>query len=865
MELDEDNEMIKQLDTLVEQLQGKDEASVMSALEQIAKELKSATISMTSVPKPLKFLIPHFETLVTVYESWNDSPAKKYFSDILSVLSTTLAPNPEKPRQALYYRLKGTKKDLLTWGNEYLRNIAGEIADEYKARKSGEESFEECLSLVEQIVPHEMKHNAECEAVDLLSEVDQIEQVEKYVDENTYQRVCRYMLACAPLLANQEESKKILNVIYNIYLKHKEYCNAIRIAMKLIDEKKIENIFKECKDRVTQKQLALMLWQQRLYIVLEDEDLNSIASGEKLSEYYQALAKDLDLLEPKSPEEIYKSHLEETKHASVGLESAKQNLASTYVNAFVNAGFCKDKLMTPEGTPWLYKNKDHGMMSAAASVGLLLLWNVQEGLCQIDKFQYCDDDCVKAGALLAFGLGSAGVRSEIDAPYNILKEQLDSKTVDIRRAAIVGLGYAYAGTRRDDLLDLLTPLVIDTSNSTEIAAMAALSLGLIYVGSGNEDAVQAVLQALIDRHEQYEAMKEKQTKNGEKESKDVSGLCGMMSTFFGVGLGLLFLGLHEECEGTLQALSCIDELSTVGKYAKKWVQLCAWTGTGDVLQVQEAMQCCSDKCSSDDESSIVHSLDVLRVPLIGMSEEVGSDMTLRMLDHVLQYGELPHRRAVPLALALQSASNPKPPVIESLSKLSHDADADVALNAILCLGIVGAGTNNSRIAGLLRQLAGFYARDSSALFIVRIAQGLLFMGKGQMTLSPLVSDRLLINPVAIASILVLINAALWMRTSLLGRHHYFLFHLVGAMRPRMLITVDEDLNMVNCPTRVGTAVDVIGQAGRPKTITGFQTHSTPVLLSFGERAEFVSDEYIPVSPILEGVVIVRKNDTSVAA
>ena len=28
--------------------------------------------------------------------------------------------------------------------------------------------------------------------------------------------------------------------------------------------------------------------------------------------------------------------------------------------------------------------------------------------------------------------------------------------------------------------------------------------------------------------------------------------------------------------------------------------------------------------------------------------------------------------------------------------------------------------------------------------------------------------------------------------------------------------------------RVGQAVDVVAQAGRPKTITGFQTHNTPV-------------------------------------
>ena len=55
------------------------------------------------------------------------------------------------------------------------------------------------------------------------------------------------------------------------------------------------------------------------------------------------------------------------------------------------------------------------------------------------------------------------------------------------------------------------------------------------------------------------------------------------------------------------------------------------------------------------------------------------------------------------------------------------------------------------------------------------------------------------------------------------------------------------------------AVDVVGQAGKPKTITGFQTHTTPVLLAANERAELATEEYIPVTTIMEGFVILKKN------
>jgi len=69
-------------------------------------------------------------------------------------------------------------------------------------------------------------------------------------------------------------------------------------------------------------------------------------------------------------------------------------------------------------------------------------------------------------------------------------------------------------------------------------------------------------------------------------------------------------------------------------------------------------------------------------------------------------------------------------------------------------------------------------------------------------------------------------------------------------------------NLQNLPVsvRVGQAVDVVGQAGQPKKITGFQTHISPVLLAYGERAELATEEYIPVSDtILENIIILKKN------
>lgn len=61
-----------------------------------------------------------------------------------------------------------------------------------------------------------------------------------------------------------------------------------------------------------------------------------------------------------------------------------------------------------------------------------------------------------------------------------------------------------------------------------------------------------------------------------------------------------------------------------------------------------------------------------------------------------RYGEPAVRRAVPLAIALCSISNPQLSVIDVLNKYSHDLDEEVAHNAIFSMGLVGAGTNNAR-------------------------------------------------------------------------------------------------------------------------------------------------------------------------
>ena len=86
----------------------------------------------------------------------------------------------------------------------------------------------------------------------------------------------------------------------------------------------------------------------------------------------------------------------------------------------------------------------------------------------------------------------------------------------------------------------------------------------------------------------------------------------------------------------------------------------------------------------------------------------------------LQYGEPVIRRAVPLALAILSASNPQLSIIDTLSKLSHDNDAEVSHNSIFAMGVVGAG--KLKIKTFKRKRHGLMSRCLATLFFSKSAK-----------------------------------------------------------------------------------------------------------------------------------------------
>lgn len=874
-ELSEEDEQLKsELEMLVERLADANSPNLhRPALESMRTLIRTSTSSMTSVPKPLKFLRPHFSQLKEIYAQWPDSSNDKaLFAEILSVLGMTYSDNGQ--RETLHFRLAAEKlatrpEEPGVWGHEYVRHLTAEIGDEYNARSEKDEPTDDLLSLALQIVEFSMAHNGEIDAIDLLLELEAVDQLPRFVEKDTYERVCLYLLSCVNLLVPPDDVQ-FLRTAHEIYRKHHRYYEALVVALRIADPELVRADFTAPSNPNMRKQMAFLLWRQQVppsWIMDEsnplDQELLDCFYGTYVSRHFIDFGKELGVADPRSTEDIYKSHLDNTRVSiTTAVDSARGNLANVFVNAFVNAGFGNDPLIVgaEEGSSYVYKTKDSGMFSAAASTGLSLLWDTEMGLSHIDKYTYSSEENVKAGAMLAYGISHAGVRTEMDAPLALLSEHIESNSQLMQTAAIVGLGIAYAGTCREEVLALLLPLVQDETTSIEVASLSTLSLGFVFSGSAHGEIVPSVLQSMMER--------------------DPAQLEDKWSRFMALGLALLFIGQQDNSDATIETLKAIDH--PVSKEVQILVDACSYAGTGNVLKIQTLLHYCAEHVSRPTEEQaenaegtegegeqataaprdLYQAFSVLSIALIAMGEDVGAEMTLRHMSHLMHYGDPVIRRTVPLALALLNPSNPIVNVLDTLSKYSHDSDLDVAINAIFAMGVVGAGTNNARLAQRLRQLAGYYYKEPNCLFIVRIAQGLVHMGKGVLGVDPYHTDRQLFSRPAVSGLLATLLAFTDAKGFVLDRHHWMLFWLSSAIHPRFLITLNEDLSVLPVTVRVGKAVDTVGQAGKPRTISGFQTHTTPVRLGSHERGVLATGEYLPYATILEGFVLLHKNPNS---
>jgi hypothetical protein len=191
-----------------------------------------------------------------------------------------------------------------------------------------------------------------------------------------------------------------------------------------------------------------------------------------------------------------------------------------------------------------YKHKGDSQFSAVAALGLVHLWNIDEGTNAVDVLTYATETEISAGALLATGIICCNCRSDTDQSLGVLSDPLDlsSDVPPLKRiAAAMGLGLSYCGTAREDVSEILSAIVADSEVGTELFSLAALSLGAVFVGTGNNSVAETICNALIC------------------ERSDVQ-LRNTMTRFACLGLGLVFLGRQDCCEAILEACRAMPEV-----------------------------------------------------------------------------------------------------------------------------------------------------------------------------------------------------------------------------------------------------------------------------------------------------------------
>ncbi|CBZ24022.1 proteasome regulatory non-ATPase subunit,putative [Leishmania mexicana MHOM/GT/2001/U1103] len=868
---EEDMRIKEEVELLVARAADSDVDIAKIAVERLVDLLRtSSSGSLAAVPPPLKHVRALYPELEAALKSSQSPSVSRRLHDLLSFISMTLESN-NGGRTLLEHKLKGTKNDLAQWGHEYLRFLAGAIGEEWRERPTNKESTDYLNGFVDQIVSYMLAHQDEATAIDLLMEIDGVTRILPLVEASNYKRIANYIAAISKYLTRPSDSEA-LRTVYDIYKKMQAYPDAALTALRLNDRDLVAELFSECKTKPERLQMALLCARQKCFLDLDDEEdeLLQDANGNMgLSQLYRHTAQEFDSMAPKTVEEVFKMSPDEKS----GPKDLQNNLVCAFVSGLANCGYGTDKFLSD--TPaFFFDQREDRIISTTAALGLLHLWDHTEGLQQIDKYFYSESTYVKAGACLASGIVMCGVKNPFDPALGLLSEQINARETEVAIGAILGLGYAYAGTRKEDVKELLIPLLADSEQKLLVQCMAAYALATVFVASADEDISETMMNCLMEVPE-----------NKLKEP---------CVRYLILALGCMFLGRQEAADTLLDATRALPV--AIQRYTEIVVRSCAFAATGNVVVIQSLFHVIAendeapenDEEKNEDEAREGNANEeaaakpeeektaplnhkaaaVLGIGLVAVGEDLGMEMTKRAIIHSLladtvSKGKDPMsgRCAVPLVYALLSAGNPNMPVVETLNRLAHDSDLPTATNAITAMGIVAAGSNNARVATKLHSLSSYYQKPifAGATFAVRLAEGFCAMGKGHLTLSCLQNDSNVVNMTALMGVLSLLHSSLDLSNTLLGECHYMFYAITPSISPRMMMAVNEDMEPVDSVlVRVGQPVDTVALPGNPKAITGFQTQKTPVLLSATDKVECADVKYVPVGTVLEGICVVKE-------
>ena len=122
---------------------------------------------------------------------------------------------------------------------------------------------------------------------------------------------------------------------HSIYRNFGKLSQAMSLSIRLNKIEQIKDDLLCTDDKALRRQLALQIARQRIWLELgddecsDDEALTECLNNTHLADHFKTLGKELNILDPKTTQDIYKTHLESSRTAGLtNVDSSRHNLAS---------------------------------------------------------------------------------------------------------------------------------------------------------------------------------------------------------------------------------------------------------------------------------------------------------------------------------------------------------------------------------------------------------------------------------------------------------------------------------------------------------------------------------------------------------
>ncbi|KAM0671931.1 26S proteasome regulatory complex protein [Ordospora colligata] len=730
---------------------------------------------------------------------------RRKLCDIISAICVI-----DDERKLLRYRVDGNVIDLEEWGHLYVKKLVECILN----AKSGkiEFVFEETRDVSLKCVEFLFRHNAEFEAIDFLVEIEWIGLVEKYVDEHNYRRVVLYLEEMG-LFVDVEE------VLSGIYMKMGDCTRHVVWMLRHHRKGSAIDYVKGMSKGEYKTQCLYMLAKCNLYYESDDVDERYILSNSHVKDLYRSVVMELEMDKPSKIESILRGFKPD--------KDSKQLASVAMANGFIHMGYGRDPMFLPhEGdirVPLDYEailgGNQSELICVFGSIGVIESWNSEKVMEVLQEHIFCDGSYRKTGSLLGLALSGNRNFEEWPAILTLLQGNLQQQGCAHILATLLGIESMYCGTQSEEIREMLQPLMF--SDSSEVVFFTSFVLGSVFCGSADEDLTSLMIQVFVDKSKESETQ---------------------FFKFLMLGLAFLFYSRKDvEC-GVIE-IDC-----PLSKHAAVLVRGFQHAYSGDSAVIESIL---TDSFTGDTDA-LLESLGLLSCALVSAGDEISSQSVTGIISSSLLLDSSHLRNVLPLCYSILYPSNPQGNVLDLLEKFLNIGETNCVISTLLSLGLIGAGTMNGRISKILEQQYSYYYKDSKILAILKIAQGLLSLGKGMLSISPLHFDKA--TPVSKSLIGLFSTVFMFLDSSsspLVSSHTYLFFLISQACTPKYVVCSEK------IGIRVGLPVNTVGIVGEPRRLSSIQTHTTPVVLNEKMRAE--TDDAVCTSYIEDVLVLKAKN------